>query len=258
MSPTQVGLDTFAVVQGIRLHYVDWGGTGPVLLFLTGGGDSAHAFDALAPQFTDRFRVLGLTRRGQKPSDRPASGYDTPTLAADIAAFLDVLHLDRVALVGFSIAGDEETLFAGRYPTRASALIYLDAAYDRQSNWELNERSPFPRTTPTDPVAAALISGARQSRPDYSRVKSRALGIFAIPGALPVPATLDGPGRERANAFWAEFQAWIRGQMDQFQRGVRLSRVVAFENTTHGDVLSDASTRARVVAAMREFLLAPE
>ena len=55
--------DRFATVNGVRLHYLDWGGDGPPLLFLTPlGGDVIEQFASLAPQFTDRFRVLGLAR----------------------------------------------------------------------------------------------------------------------------------------------------------------------------------------------------
>ena len=35
------------------------------------GGDSVEQFGSLAPQFTDQFRVLGLTRRGQGRSEKP-------------------------------------------------------------------------------------------------------------------------------------------------------------------------------------------
>src|SRR5713226_5262861 len=104
--------DGFVSVNGIRLHYVDWGGSGPSLLFLTGLGDSAHAFDGLAVGFTDRFHVLGLTRRGQAQSDKPPSGYDPRSLAEDIRGFLDVMKIERVTLAGFSAAGSEETKFA--------------------------------------------------------------------------------------------------------------------------------------------------
>ena len=103
--PQAVGRDAFARLPGVTLHYVDWGGTGQVLLFLTGLGDSAHAFDTLAPQFTDRARVLGLTRRGQGQSDAPESGYDPPTLSSDIRAFLDLAGIEKATLVGFSAAG---------------------------------------------------------------------------------------------------------------------------------------------------------
>ena len=49
----------------MSLEVLDWGGTGRALVFLAGGGAStAHEFDDFAPRFTDRFRVLGITRRG--------------------------------------------------------------------------------------------------------------------------------------------------------------------------------------------------
>jgi pimeloyl-ACP methyl ester carboxylesterase len=55
------------------LRYADWGGTGPWLVFLTpAGGSLDEQFGILAPQFVDRFRVVGLTRRGQPPSAVPA------------------------------------------------------------------------------------------------------------------------------------------------------------------------------------------
>jgi len=135
--------DGFVTANSIRLHYVDWGGTGPALLFLTGLGDSAHAFDSLAPSFTDRFRVLGLTRRGQGQSDKPEAGYDPRSLAEDIRAFLDAMNIERVTLAGFSAAGSEETRFAGTYPSRVEKLVYLDAADDYKSGYELatNPRS---------------------------------------------------------------------------------------------------------------------
>ena len=130
---TTTAKDGFVSVNGIRLHYVDWGGAGPSLLFLTGLGDSAHSFDRLAVGFTDRFHVLGLTRRGQGESDKPPSGYDPRSLAEDIRAFLDVMKIQRVTLAGFSVAGSEETLFAGTYPARVDKLVYLDSAEDYKS-----------------------------------------------------------------------------------------------------------------------------
>src|SRR5216684_317300 len=68
--------DGFVTVNGIKLHYVDWGGGGEGLLFIPGKGPTAHFFDFLAPRFTDQFRVLGLTRRGAGKSAKPKSGYD--------------------------------------------------------------------------------------------------------------------------------------------------------------------------------------
>ncbi len=66
----------FVHVNGIHLHYLDWGGPGPVLLFLTGMGCFAHIFDRFAPRFVEDFRVLALDRRGHGDSDYPETGYD--------------------------------------------------------------------------------------------------------------------------------------------------------------------------------------
>src|SRR5688572_1570380 len=89
--------DALVTVNGVTLHYVEWGGKGDTLLFLTGAGASAREFDSLAQNFTDRFCVIGLTRRGQGQSEAPASGYDTDTLVEDIKHFLDAMKLSRVA-----------------------------------------------------------------------------------------------------------------------------------------------------------------
>lgn len=120
----------FLTVNGVKLHYLDWGGKGKSLLFLTGMGNSAHIYDDLAPKFIDEFRVLALTRRGHGQSDKPETGYDTGTLTEDVRQFLDALKIERVTLTGHSLAGDELTRFAGLYPERVDKLVYLDAAYD--------------------------------------------------------------------------------------------------------------------------------
>src|SRR5512145_2282943 len=97
----------FVQVNGIRLHYLDWGGEGPALIFLTGMGSSAYIFNKFAPRFTDRFRVLALTRRGQGDSDTPERGYDADTLTEDIRQFMERLKVEKAILAGHSLAGVE-------------------------------------------------------------------------------------------------------------------------------------------------------
>jgi len=120
----------FITFNGVRLHYLDWGGAGETLLLLHGMGDTAHIYDELAPKFTNQFRVLGLTRRGHGESEIPETGYDTATLVEDIRQFLDALKIQRVVLAGHSFAGDELTRFAVVHPDRVIKLIYFDSAYD--------------------------------------------------------------------------------------------------------------------------------
>jgi non-heme chloroperoxidase len=120
-------------VNGIRLHYLDWGGAGPHLLFLPGLGCNAHIFDRFALRFTDRFHVLALTRRGHGESDHPETGYDIDTLTEDILQFLDRLGIQQVILAGHSYAGIELSHFAALHPERVLKLVYLDSAFYRNS-----------------------------------------------------------------------------------------------------------------------------
>jgi pimeloyl-ACP methyl ester carboxylesterase len=133
----------FVHVNGIRLHYLDWGGTGSELIFLTGMGCSAYIFNKFAPRFTDKFRVLALTRRGQGDSDYPETGYDADTLTEDIRQFMDRLNIQKAILAGHSLAGVELTHFAATHPTRVEKLIYLDALDDRRGFPTIREQNPL-------------------------------------------------------------------------------------------------------------------
>lgn len=135
--------ESFVNANGVRLHYLDWGGRGEPIVFLTGLGVSAHIFDDLAPQFTSKHRVLSYTRRGLGKSERTADGYDTATLTEDLRAFLDALKIERATLVGWSLAGTEMTRLAERYPERINRLVYLESAYDYADLPELWGRDPI-------------------------------------------------------------------------------------------------------------------
>ncbi len=128
-SPHKVGYVT--VAPDVRVHYLDWGGTGEPLVFLTGIGNTAHAFDELAPMFTDRFRVIAITRRGQGESSRPSRGYDIANLSRDVLLVLDSLRITAPAnLAAHSFGGQELTKLALGAPARVKKLVYLDGAFD--------------------------------------------------------------------------------------------------------------------------------
>ena len=123
----------FVNVNGIRLHYLDWGGNVPVLLFLTGLGNSAYIYGEFAPRFNDKFHVIALTRRGHGDSDYPETGYDADTLTEDVRQFMDSLEIDKAVFVGHSMSYVELCHFAALHPERVLKLVFLDAAIDRTS-----------------------------------------------------------------------------------------------------------------------------
>lgn len=113
---------------GVRLQYLDWGGRGPLMIWLPGFRSSAHIFDDIAPRFTGQFRVVASTPRGQGESGAPDTAqYSLKALEGDLKALLDTLQQNRALLVGHSLAGAVMTQFAARHPKRILGLIYLDA-----------------------------------------------------------------------------------------------------------------------------------
>lgn len=146
----------FVNANSNRLHYLDWGGNGPVLLFIPGMGCTAHIFDRFAPRFTDRFHVMALTRRGHGESDYPETGYDADTLAEDLKQFLDALKIEEVILAGHSMGYIELSRFVHLYPERVLKLVWLDAAYDRTSPVDQGvlARNPLSKMMPPWPSEA--------------------------------------------------------------------------------------------------------
>jgi non-heme chloroperoxidase len=186
-----------SVAPGVRLEVLDWGGSGPPLVFLSGLQDVAHGFDDLAPEFTNDHHVVAITRRGYGASSQPPSGYDLARRVADLRAVLDSLGLERVAVVGHSIAGDELTAFAGAYPTRVTSLVYLDAAYDHSNLRQLLGQIPA-----APPMQARDSASPRAVQAYLQRVygmhipeaQLRAIGRYDSAGHLVAdvtPSTID-------------------------------------------------------------------
>lgn len=184
-----------AVAPDVRLEVLDWGGTGLPLVFLSGLQDVAHGFDDFAPQFTGSNRVIAITRRGYGASSQPPTGYDVTTRVADLHAVLDSLHLARVVLIGHSIAGDELTAFAGRYPDRVAGLVYLDAAYDHSTVADLLKNSPPPPVPmlPADSASPAAVQAwtLRAWGMRIPETQLRAIGRYDSTGKLVANVTPD-------------------------------------------------------------------
>jgi pimeloyl-ACP methyl ester carboxylesterase len=162
-SPHQQGFVT--VPGGVRLEVLDWGGSGPPLVFLAGLENTAHVFDDFAPRFTKDFHVYGITRRGWGASSRAPGGqnlYTIPVLVEDVRAVLDTLRLTKVDLVGHSIAGQELSWLAANYPDRVDRLVYLDAGFDYHTH-------PVPGPLPEQPPPTAAESASAAAGLAYFR-----------------------------------------------------------------------------------------
>jgi non-heme chloroperoxidase len=129
-SPHKVQFIT--VAPKVKLEVLDWGGSGPPIIFLAGLGNTAHVFDNFAPKFVPQYHVYGITRRGFGASSSPIpndSNYTADQLGDDVLKVMDVLGLKKPVLIGHSIAGEELSSIGSRFPDKVAGLIYLDAGY---------------------------------------------------------------------------------------------------------------------------------
>lgn len=118
----------FVTANGLRLHYLDWGGGGLPLLLLHGVAAHAYWWDPVAPRLTRRFRVLALDQRGHGRSAWPSPpAYRTEDFVEDLLAFVTRLGLGEFVLVGHSMGGHNAMVFAAWHPDRLVRLAIVDA-----------------------------------------------------------------------------------------------------------------------------------
>ena len=80
------------------------------------------------PALARHFQVIAVDQRGIGLSDKPESGYDTGTLAADLVALMDALGHQRFAVVGHDTGMPIGYALAADHPDRVARLAVAEAA----------------------------------------------------------------------------------------------------------------------------------
>jgi epoxide hydrolase 4 len=158
-------VDSYADVNGIRMHYVT-AGSGKLLLFLHGFPEFWYAWRAQIDAFGDHFLVVAPDMRGYNLSDKPdhVSAYAIPVLVDDIRALIDHLSPGRKAiLVAHDWGGVVAWSFAIAYPDMLEKLVIINAphpgvfARELQSNPAQQQASGYMQAL-RDPQAEQLLS----------------------------------------------------------------------------------------------------
>ncbi len=134
---TAVGFeDKFLTVNGIRLHYLDWGAPEKQpFVMLHGISRVAHQFDHLAPVFQNNYHVMAIDMRGHGDSGWSAEGaYLVEDYVKDLEAFADQLKLRNMVLLGNSTGGRVVQVYAGLHPDRVAKLISEDVGPERTND----------------------------------------------------------------------------------------------------------------------------
>jgi 3-oxoadipate enol-lactonase len=105
------------------IHYRLDGDGAEVLVLSNSLGTDLGLWDAQAPAFAERFRVLRYDGRGHGGSEVTPGAYTIELLARDLLALLDGLSLTRVHLCGLSLGGQVGLWLALHAPERLGRLV---------------------------------------------------------------------------------------------------------------------------------------
>lgn len=119
----------FADLPHARIHYALSGDSSlPVLVLSNSLGTNFSMWDAQAPAFEKKFRVLRYDMRGHGQSSVPPPPYSVSELTGDVLALADSLGIDRFHFCGLSIGGMIGMTLALRSPARLQKLVLCSTA----------------------------------------------------------------------------------------------------------------------------------
>jgi pimeloyl-ACP methyl ester carboxylesterase len=129
----------FVAANGGRFHVAEAGG-GPLVLMLHGFPQFWWAWRHQLPALAEAgYHAVAMDLRGYGASDKPPRGYDTPTLAADVAGVVRALGHTRAAIVGHDWGGWIAWSMPSLQPRVTRAIGVLSMGHPlmmRAARWE--------------------------------------------------------------------------------------------------------------------------
>jgi non-heme chloroperoxidase len=121
-------MSTITTKDGVEIFYKDWG-QGQPIVFHHGWPLSSDDWDAQMLFFVhQRYRVVGIDRRGHGRSSQVSDGHDMDHYAADAAAVVEHLDLRNAVHIGHSTGGGEVTRYVARHGRGRVAKAVLMSA----------------------------------------------------------------------------------------------------------------------------------
>ena len=120
-----------AIVNGVRLHYVE-AGRGPLVILLHGFPEFWYSWRFQIPALARAsFRVIAPDMRGYNLSEKPSgvASYRVKHLSADVAALVSHAGERQAVVVGHDWGGAVAWAVAARYPERVSKLVVMNAPH---------------------------------------------------------------------------------------------------------------------------------
>jgi epoxide hydrolase 4 len=130
-SAEQKPKDHYAEVNGVRLHYIEAGAKGPVVIFLHGFPESWYAWKDTVADFGADHRAIAVDMRGYNLSAHPegVDKYRIPVLVEDVRALAESLGVKKFTLVGHDWGGVVAWAFAAEHPEMLNYVAVVNAPH---------------------------------------------------------------------------------------------------------------------------------
>jgi pimeloyl-ACP methyl ester carboxylesterase len=123
-----VEVRTAVLADGLSLPYAVTGDSaGAPVVFVHAYVESWRYFEVVLAQLPRALHGYAPSLRGHGDAGRPEEGYSPGDFAADVVGFMDVVGIDKAALVGTSSGGLVSQVVAGTYPDRVSQLVLISS-----------------------------------------------------------------------------------------------------------------------------------
>ena len=138
------GTHHVAEVNGVRMHFTVAGQGEPVML-LHGFPMTSYYWRKVIPALAARFTVVAPDLRGCGDSDRPADGYDKPTVADDIHQLARHLQLGSINLISHDVGMMVAYAYASTYASEVKRLVLTESALAGLGLEALFDAAKYPR-----------------------------------------------------------------------------------------------------------------
>lgn len=189
---------------------VETAGDGPAILLLHGFPLAREIWDAQVPQLQKTATVIRLDLRGMGRSSSSNGPYLMETLAGDVAAALDSLHVEMVTLIGHSLGGYVAMAFARMYAERVSSIVLVCSRLSADSPEKAREREELADCIEFDnsmePALAAYLPGlfAPETAKSQPHLAARVAEIIRRNDPRGAAAMLRGMAQRSASSDIAE------------------------------------------------------
>jgi len=116
----------YAIVNGVKLHYVI-GGHGTPLMLVHGFPQNWYMWNRLLPELSKHFTVIAPDLRGVGESGKPQGGYDKKNMAIDLHELAKKLGYKKIDIAGHDIGMMVVYAYAAQFPNEVNKLALLDA-----------------------------------------------------------------------------------------------------------------------------------